>query len=435
MRVRAFSSEVEAGSRKENALNQESRDPFRCNRNGTGSRGPIAYIALYAALYGAFGVASPFWPKFFETRALAPEQIGIILAAALLMRLVAGPLVGIFADVVQSLRLVLASCIGLAAATAVALLWADGFWLLLLVALVQAAALAPTTSIADALSVNAARPQRAGRPFEYGWIRGSASAAFVCGTLLVGQLISPTDLTRVIWLNAALLIAAAGATALVPKVPNQLARHGGTSQIARAVRGLVAIARFRILLLVSALIYGSHATHDAFAVIRWSNAGIDTSVISLLWSEAVAAEVIVFFLAGPALLRRFGARNAAALAAAAGILRWSIAGVTNSVTVLALLQPLHGLTFALLHLACMRMMAALVPTHLAATAQALYAFGAGAVTAALTLFSGFFYASYGGGAFVVMAILCGIAVPLVWFGFTDAREPAPLRRRDTTATR
>src|SRR6202035_4515463 len=35
---RAFSSEVETGSRQENASNQESRAPFRFNRNGKGSR-------------------------------------------------------------------------------------------------------------------------------------------------------------------------------------------------------------------------------------------------------------------------------------------------------------------------------------------------------------------------------------------------------------
>jgi hypothetical protein len=34
----AFSSEVETGSRQENASNQESRAPFRFNRNGKGSR-------------------------------------------------------------------------------------------------------------------------------------------------------------------------------------------------------------------------------------------------------------------------------------------------------------------------------------------------------------------------------------------------------------
>jgi PPP family 3-phenylpropionic acid transporter len=385
------------------------------------NNGPVAYIVLYAALYAAFGVASPFWPKFFETRALTSQQIGLILAAAMLMRLVAGPLVGMLADLLGSLRLVLATCAALAAGTAAALLWADTFWLLLLIALVQAAALAPTTSVADALSVSAAKPQLAGRPFEYGWIRGSASAAFVLGTLAIGQLISRTDLTPIIWMNVALLVAAAGATALVSSVTTQSARHTGASSVAIEVHGLLRISRFRILILVSALVYGSHAMHDAFAVIRWSAAGIDTSVISVLWSEAVAAEVIVFFLIGPALLDRFGARGAAALAAAAGIIRWSIAGVTTSVLMLSILQPLHGLTFALLHLACMRMMGALVPARLAATAQAFYAFGSGFVTAALTLLSGILYARYGGAAFFPMSVLCGVALPFAWFGFADKR--------------
>jgi PPP family 3-phenylpropionic acid transporter len=36
--------------------------------------------------------------------------------------------------------------------------------------------------------------------------------------------------------------------------------------------------------------------------------------------------------------------------------------------------------------------------------------------------SGFLYARYGGGAFVAMAVLCSIALPLAWFGFADARD-------------
>jgi len=125
------------------------------------------------------------------------------------MRLAAGPLVRRLADVSASLRLVLATCAVLAAAMAAALLLANTFWLLVIITSLQAAALAPTTSIADALSVNAAKPQVAGKPFEYGWIRGSASAAFVLGTLIIGQLISRTDLNPIIWMNVALLVAAA----------------------------------------------------------------------------------------------------------------------------------------------------------------------------------------------------------------------------------
>ena len=47
----------------------------------------IAYVLLYVALYGAFGVASPFWPKLFESKGLTLQEIGWILSAALVVRL------------------------------------------------------------------------------------------------------------------------------------------------------------------------------------------------------------------------------------------------------------------------------------------------------------------------------------------------------------
>ena len=100
--------------------------------------------------------------------------------------------------------------------------------------------------------------------------------------------------------------------------------------------------------------------------------------------------MVVFFLIGPWLINRIGVRGAAVLAAIAGIVRWSFIGFTNSVLLLSLLQPLHGLTFALLHLACMRVLGTVVPAGLAATAQALYAFGAALVTAILMFFAGTF---------------------------------------------
>lgn len=42
-----------------------------------------AFILLYATIYAAFGVASPFWPLFFERRGLPAEQLGILVAFAI----------------------------------------------------------------------------------------------------------------------------------------------------------------------------------------------------------------------------------------------------------------------------------------------------------------------------------------------------------------
>jgi PPP family 3-phenylpropionic acid transporter len=191
---------------------------------------------------------------------------------------------------------------------------------------------------------------------------------------------------------------------------------------------LLRLPRFRNLVLVAALILGSHAMHDGFAVIRWRAAGIGPATASLLWSQSVAAEVLVFFVIGPALVTWLTPAGALAVAALAGMLRWTVVAQTSDVVALALVQPLHGITFALLHLACMRLIARTVPRGLEGTAQAIYGtVGIGVATALLTFVSGALYARLGAQGFWVMAVLCALALPLTWTlrqpGFS--RNPRP----------
>ena len=69
-------------------------------------------------------------------------------------------------------------------------------------------------------------------------------------------------------------------------------------------------------------------------------------------------------------------------------------------------------SLALMHLAAMRVIAASVPPHLAATAQALYALGPGLATALLVWVSGRLYGEFGPRGFLAMAALCVVALVL-----------------------
>jgi MFS transporter, PPP family, 3-phenylpropionic acid transporter len=380
------------------------------------------FMLLYAAMYAAFGVASPFLPALVSARGLPAAQLGLVLSAGTAVRLLTAPLAGRLGDVIQGLRVVLVVCLVLAAVVTLGYLPAQGFWPFLALSLGHAAALAPVTILADALALGAAAPPPGSgrRGFEYGWVRGTGSAAFIGGTLLSGQAVSAWGLAVIVGWQALLLGAAAGAALLVPEL-----RHARTLEAMRAPAGgvlvLLRLPRFRQLVLVAALILGSHAMHDAFAVIRWSAAGVSPAMASVLWSESVAAEVLVFFLIGPALVTWLTPAGALAVAALAGMLRWMVMAQSAAVLALALVQPLHGLTFALLHLACMRLLARIVPSGLEGTAQALYGtVGIGAATACLTLISGALYARMGAHGFWVMAALCVLGFPLTW----QLRQPA-----------
>jgi MFS transporter, PPP family, 3-phenylpropionic acid transporter len=352
---------------------------------------------------------------FLRSAGLGPRSSESCLAGQPHSDWYAARLPGVLQNRLQAFRVELAVCAALAASVTILFLGAHGFWALLAITLFQAGALAPLVPLADTLSLARARPRPNMAGFEYGWVRGAGSAAFVAGTLVAGHAADRYSLSAIMWLTAATLLAIPFAAKFVPAFP-----EGSERQLFHHERPdrpwlLLRQRTFGGVTLVGALVLGSHAMYDSFAVIRWREAGISPATIGLLWSESVAAEVLVFLLVGPALLRLLKPTGALACAASCGVLRWGVMAQTADLTALTLIQPLHGFTFALLHLASMRLITDTVPSAFAGTAQAVYGLvGVGGATAVLMVLSGWLYMHYGPAGFWVMALLCIVALPVIW---------------------
>lgn len=383
-------------------------------------RDRASLLVVFTLLYAGFGALSPFLPPLLQAHGLAPEAIGAVVAAGVIARMAVAPVLGHFADARHAVCRALAgacACSALAAAFFAAPLAGPA---LVALALAQAAALAPTAPFADAIAVSAATREN----FSYGRIRGFGSAAFILGSLAGGAVAARFGATAPALAQAALLAPAALAALRAPEP----ARRRATAQASRWSEPL-ANHDFRIVVLIAALTLGSHALHDGFAMILWTQAGVSPFVAGVLWSESVASEVLVFMVVGPQLLWRLGERGAFALAIGAAVLRWSAMALTSAPSVMALTEPLHGLSFALLHLTAMSVIARAIPAEAAALAQSLYgALGVGAATAALSLASGFLFARFGGAGFWVMAALAGLALPLVFALPANATNRGPQRK-------
>lgn len=348
-------------------------------------------------------MVQPFLPAFLAARGLNPDEIALALALGSGVRLLAAPMAGRWADALGDARLLLGAVALLGLLAAGGFLVAAGLLGFLLVQVLLNAASAPLAPLADMLCLAAAREGR----LEYGRVRAAGSVAYIVMAVLAGWLAGRAGFTVVPWLIGATMLATLVAACALPRPPVLPGRRAGGG-----IRAALRLPGFARLLLLSGLIQSSHAAYYAFGSIHWAAAGHSAGIIGLLWAEGVLGEVVLF-LCGHRLLARIGPRGMALLAAAAGLLRWSVFAATTWLPALVAVQALHALSFGAQHLAAMHLILRLVPPALAGTAQTLHAaLGVGLLMGLLTWLCGPLYAGFGSGVFLLMAGLCALAIPL-----------------------
>jgi PPP family 3-phenylpropionic acid transporter len=361
------------------------------------------HALLYATQFFAFGVLLPFLPAVLAARGLDAAEIAVVLAAGSVVRVFAGPVGGRLADALAAPRIVLALGAAAAALASAGLVLAAGFVALLLVNALMSLAMAPIVPLSDAVAVQASRREG----FDYGRVRSAGSVAFICAALLAGQVASRAGVEATVALVMAGLAATTGAALLLPPAQASGVPARGMAGFLAPLRG----AAFRRLVLVSALIQGSHGFYYAFSTLHWQAAGLDDGLIGALWATGVIAEIALFFWARGAALR-VGAVGLCVIAGGAGVLRWGALALTTDPWLLFPLQILHAATFGAQHLAAMVVLGRIAPPGQAGTAQALHAaVGVTLATGAFTLVAGPLYAAFAGGGYWAMALLCAAAVP------------------------
>ncbi|MBB5693075.1 MFS transporter [Muricoccus pecuniae] len=372
------------------------------------SMGPFA--SLLAASFLGVGVTMPFLPPFLAGKGLGPEGVAQILFAGSLIRFIVSPALGRLADRLGDGRRVLIPCAALAALAAPLFLPAEGFLAILAVQLLFAAAMAPLGPLGEAMTLAATR--RAGA--DYGRVRSAGSVAFILGAVGAGGMAAWAGYAAVPWLLALSYLAAVAAAWSLPR---RGAGEGGAAAGRGGPRGIFALHLLRRpgfgrLVAITALTQGSHAAYYGFSSIHWAQAGHSAETIGLLWSLGVLSEVALFFWARP-LLGRLSPRGLMLLAAGAGVLRWGALGLTTDALLLLPLQVMHALTFGAQYMGAMRWLSANPPPGEALAAQSLHAaLGNTGAQAVSMLVAGWLYARFGGGAFMAMAALCALAVPV-----------------------
>jgi PPP family 3-phenylpropionic acid transporter len=361
---------------------------------------PRSFALIYGAQFLGIGAMMPFLPAILAEGGLTAGQVGGVMAAGSIMRLLAAPLGGRIADGAGDARVILAATAIVAAAAAAGFGLVAGLALLAAVQVAHSIAMSPVIPLTDALAVGAVRKHG----FDYARVRAAGSITYIMGAVLAGQAAQLAGPRVAAWILAGALAATAILALRLPDArrPDVVAKGSLWAPLREP--------GFLRILSISALIQGSHAAYYAFSTLHWQAAGLSAGFIGLLWGFGVVSEVLLFMY-GRRFVLRLGVRGLALLAGGAGILRWSVFAVTTEPALLLPVQILHGATFGAMHLATMQALLGL-PAGVTARAQTLVASAVSATSGALMWGSGLLYAATGGHAFFAMAALCGVAMVL-----------------------
>jgi PPP family 3-phenylpropionic acid transporter len=352
--------------------------------------------ALYAGIFVMSGIQLPFFPVWLKAKGLDPQMIGIVLAAPIVARLIAVPLVARTADRRDAVRaaIIVTSFLGVAGYVLVGL--AEGARAILIAYALASLAFTPVMPLAETYALKGLGQRRRA----YGPVRLWGSAAFILGTFVAGFATDTIPARDLIWLVAtASLLSALAALTLAPLS----AAAPPDSEPAQPRRPLLRDPAFVAVLAAASLIQASHAVYYGFSALQWRGAGLDGTAIAALWGLGVIAEILLFAISGrlppffqPTVLIMIGS--------AGGALRWAAMALDPSASVLPWLQLLHAASFGATHLGALGFVARHAPAGQGATAQGYLAIAVGVTTAAATGLSGWLYGSFGSRAYLAMAL-------------------------------
>ena len=244
---------------------------------------------------------------------------------------------------------------------------------------------------------------------QYGPIRLWGSIGFILAVLGVGAWLDRAEAS----ILPGIMIALSAATCVAA-----LALPAGTAHAPQAGQRLGAVLRRPEVLGFFAACFcmtAAHGTLYVFYSIYLEQAGYSKTLIGVLWTLGVVAEVVLF-LKLPQVMRRFSLRALLSASFFCVVVRFlAIGWGVESLLLLAAAQLLHAATFGVFHAGSVAAVHRLFPGALAARGQALYssiAYGLGGAVG--SLIAGWSWVALGPSlSFAVSALFGGVGALLV----------------------
>ena len=376
---------------------------------------------IFAALFIPLGVHLPYFPLWLEAKGFDAEEIGIILAAPMFLRILTTPVLTALADRARDRANVLIVLVVASLVLSLGYFLPPIYATVLLVSLALQIVWSSHSPLADSLALSGVRRFGSSYPAMRIW----GSMAFLIANFAGGAILAATSADAVPWMITIGLAGTLVASLFAPRLGKP--RRASPLSAADLQDSAPKLLNRYFLLIVAGVgvINASHGFLFGFVSIYWKSIGISETVLGLLWAFAVVAEVGIFLV----FTRVFGSLSATAVLGIAGIaavVRWTAFPLIDplglGVPGFFVVQSLHALSTGLFLIGLQKVIAETVPEERTGAAQGVAFFANGFAMATVTLLSGPLYEWFGVDGFYVMAAIALVGLGLIALAARSAPE-------------
>ena len=379
-------------------------------------KGAVNFALFFFAYYAYIGVFAPYASLYFADQGMSAAQIGVLMSLMQVMRIFGPNLWGWVADRSQQRVMVLRLTAWAGMVSFAGLFFGPGFaWFFGVMVVINlfSSAQAP---LSEALLVSELR----GDLTHYGRLRLWGSVGFIVAVTIAGQLLDWGGIGLLPWIALACLALTGLATMRLHETPEPHAQHA-TVSVAAILKQREVIAFFASTFLMLA----AHGAIYVFYSLHLEQLGYSKTVIGMMWSLGVLAEIVFFFYQAP-IFRRFTIRSLMLACMLIAVVRFAMIGLgAESLVLLLLAQLLHAATFGVHNSASVATLQRWFSGPLQARGQALFvsiSYGLGGTFGGLLL-SLIWDARGATAVFLAAALLSALGALAVWLSYRWQEKP------------
>jgi PPP family 3-phenylpropionic acid transporter len=328
-------------------------------------RPEVAVHGLFVVFGFVVAAFFPFFSIYLQGRGLSADEIGVVIAATALARIIGNPIWGHYADTrIGRLTAFQIGTVG-AAAAALAMNQVNGLAAITIVAVIMAAFWVATGPNIDSIALVHLGDEAMA---DYGRLRGWMSASYALGCLVIGLILQLAGVRWAMPIYAvASLVVLAWSTTIVRDRPKDVEAHGRLGTVGAVFREA---PRYWGFLAAALLVWVGFNAAWNFIALKIVSEGGGPFLIGIGTALGGLLEVPVMRFSSRLQVRR-GLRLVYVLGCciyAAGFLLW---GLIDDPTIVSLLTMLEGVAFGLIFTTSVVVVGRLMPPTLYSTANSM----------------------------------------------------------------